>query len=86
MFFLTFLSNYPEMNYFKIYLELFELEILFRDLTQVFTLTNKNIRRTTLKENKNKLLENTQIIFFITQIVYKVFSLSYLSSTLPFYL
>jgi hypothetical protein len=26
---LTFLSNYPEMDYLEIYLELFELEILF---------------------------------------------------------
>jgi hypothetical protein len=45
---LTFLSIFPEMNY----LELFELEILSRGLTQVFTLTNKNKRRTELNENK----------------------------------
>jgi hypothetical protein len=34
------------------YLKLFELEILFRGLTQVFILTNKNRRRTELNENK----------------------------------
>jgi hypothetical protein len=45
---LTFLSNYLEMDY----LELFELEILSRDLIQVFTLTNKNRRITELNENK----------------------------------
>jgi hypothetical protein len=47
-FMLTFLSNYLEMDY----LELFELEILSRDLIQVFTLTNKNRRITELNENK----------------------------------
>jgi hypothetical protein len=36
------LSIYSEVDYFEIYLKLFELEILFRGLTQVFTLTNKN--------------------------------------------
>jgi hypothetical protein len=37
----TFLSIYPEMDYLKIYLELFELEILSRGLTQMFTLTTR---------------------------------------------
>jgi hypothetical protein len=49
---LIFLSIYPEMDYFEIYFELFEFEILSRDLTQMFTLTNKNRRRTKLNENK----------------------------------
>jgi hypothetical protein len=43
------------MDYFEIYIELFELEILFRDLTQVFTLTNKNRRRTELNEKKKQV-------------------------------
>jgi hypothetical protein len=42
--------------YLEIYLGFFELEILSQDLTQLFTLTNKNGRRTELNENKNKLL------------------------------
>jgi hypothetical protein len=46
------LSNYLEIDYLKIYLKIFELEILSRGLTQVFTLTNKNRRRTELNENK----------------------------------
>jgi hypothetical protein len=54
---LTFLSIYPEMDSLEIYLELFELEILSRRLTQVFTPTNKNRRRTELNENKNKFLD-----------------------------
>jgi hypothetical protein len=54
---LIYLSNYPEIDYLEIYLELFELEILFRGLTYVFTLTNKNKRSTELNENKNKLLD-----------------------------
>jgi hypothetical protein len=45
------------MDYIEIYLELFELEILSRDLTQEFTLTNKNMRRNELNKNKNKLLD-----------------------------
>jgi hypothetical protein len=49
---LTYLSIYPEMNCLKIYLKLFELEILSQGLTQVFTLANKNRRRTELNENK----------------------------------
>jgi hypothetical protein len=49
---LIFLSIYPEMDYFEIYFELFEFEILSRGLTQMFTLTNKNRRRTKLNENK----------------------------------
>jgi hypothetical protein len=76
------LSIYSEMNYLEIYFELFklknyfelfELEILSRDLTHVFTLTNKNKRRTELNENKNKLLnrgegrECSESYFFITQ-------------------
>jgi hypothetical protein len=35
--------------YFKIYFELLEVKILFRDLTHVFILINKNIRITELK-------------------------------------
>jgi hypothetical protein len=55
-----FLSIYSKMYYFEIYLELFKLEILSRDLTHVFTLTNKNKRRTKLNENKNKLLDRRE--------------------------
>jgi hypothetical protein len=46
------LSIYLEVNYLKIYLEFFEFEILFQDLTHMFTLTNKNRRKTKLNENK----------------------------------
>jgi hypothetical protein len=89
---LTFLSNYPEMDYLEIYLELFELEILSRGLTQMFTLTNKNRRRTELNENKSKLLDRgegrecSKSYFFITQLcLQSVFSLLSLF-TLLFYL
>jgi hypothetical protein len=41
----------------KSILNSFKLEILSRGLTQVFTLTNKNRRRTELNENKNKFLD-----------------------------
>jgi hypothetical protein len=46
------LSIYLEMDYLEIYLELFEFKILFRGLTRVFTMTNKNRRRTELNKNK----------------------------------
>jgi hypothetical protein len=38
-----------EMDCPEVYIELFELEVLSRDLTQVFTLTNKNRRKIKLK-------------------------------------
>jgi hypothetical protein len=59
---LTFLSNYFEMYYLKIYIELFELEILSRGLTQMYTLTNKNTQITELNKNKNKLLDRGEKI------------------------
>jgi hypothetical protein len=54
------LSIYFEMNYLKIYLEFFELEIISGFNTNVFTLSNKNKRITKLNENKNKLLDRKE--------------------------
>jgi hypothetical protein len=60
------------MDYLEIYFKLFELKILSRGLTHVFTLTNQNKRRTELNENKNKLLDRKKeesvlkTVFFIT--------------------
>jgi hypothetical protein len=85
---LTFLSIYPEMNY----LELFELEILSRGLTQVFTLINKNTRITELNENKNKLLDRgegkkcSESCFFYNLTVFTKYFLSCFYTTLLLYL
>jgi hypothetical protein len=45
------------MDYFKIYVNFFELEILSRGLIHVFTLTNKNRQKIELNGNKNKFLD-----------------------------
>jgi hypothetical protein len=80
------------MDYLVIYLELFELEILSWGLTQVFTLTNKNRRRTELNENKisywigEKEESALKTIFFITQLYLQSIFLSLISLISYFYI
>jgi hypothetical protein len=76
------------MNYLKIYLKFFELEILFRSLTQMFTLTNKNKRRRSTNWYKNIFSLYTTTLFIVlgvinaSEILYKQFNPSYHNSTL----
>jgi hypothetical protein len=88
---LTFCLFIPKSDYLEIYLELFELEILSRGLTQVFTLTNKNKRKTELNENKNKLLnrgegrECSESCFLYNSIVFTKCFLSLISLIFTLY-